>query len=788
MIKISLIILICFMVCFSTSAGSAQELTAEGKQAKASHDYLFETLISAHLPKLEGKKTDPYGRKLRSIELKKTRFEINGEANLLLPEGTENVAQFFRYFELRGKNLHQLEGIYLLPVAPDSQLNISTKTPNVYRVKVPSLPTPNAKTPRFRLSVKGKAIVESIHLVTFGSGLFEKFDHLPFVNLGHDQPVKEVAVNLDVESLLSIEGHVELDRTKWFRYYGKPGSLPLELEKYALEKNFTPGRQIFKFEPALVKGYSPKSPKLKEDSKNPGFADPNFFESKYQSDYFAKVKEIYPKDYRFAMCFNDYPEFMSVKHTGRGTPLKDKFPAAADLVAKYLKNQIKHSGRTATWWELKNESRIKAEWDYHWTKEDSWKLMADFHNTVADKVHEQVPNVKIGGPSSAWMQVQVGDFSLWKNQARFMDLTKGHLDFYSHHFYENAGTIGAFARRDQGYTNYLTGRLESILDMFKAHMHAIDNVRPMLLTEFGALNIGKSEADYWLRIRSFNAYLARLMDRPDQFEMVVPFIFLSSPWDPTNGSAILVPNENGGDRMKLSSYRKTPCHYVFELWKDFDGSRIPIESGNRYLKAIAVLNGNRIQIALSNMSGNRIAANLNSILKSEDIKSAEYRRLYRLDGKIRYEESTDVSENLDAVPVEVGETSVLTIKLNGNQAPPKTKVLTRHYAKQTAIPVTSQTKDGLEINFPEDIKSVKTVKLFVGVHRRGGLNRPITGTFNGVNFECDTSWAKGVSDVFEQAIVEIPASKLKAMNKIVVSNSEDGLTLTEVHIEAIQIK
>ena len=106
------------------------------------------------------------------------------------------------------------------------------------------------------------------------------------------------------------------------------------------------------------------------------------------------------------------------------------------------------AGRTATWWEVKNESSIKAEWDYHWRKGvDSWALLADLHNQVADKVHAEVPGVKIAGPASAWMQVQVQDFTLWKKQARFMDLTKGHLDVYSHHFYEDANTLGAYDRR-----------------------------------------------------------------------------------------------------------------------------------------------------------------------------------------------------------------------------------------------------------------------------------------------------------------------------------------------------
>jgi len=117
-----------------------------------------------------------------------------------------------------------------------------------------------------------------------------------------------------------------------------------------------------------------------------------------------------------------------------------------------------------------------------------------------------IPGTKVGGPSSAWMQVQIKDFALYKSQRKFLDLTKGKLDFYSHHFYEDFNTIGVWERRGSTYTNYLTGCLEAILDMFRAHMHGTDNVRPILVTECGSLQPGRGPSDYWLRLRSWSAY------------------------------------------------------------------------------------------------------------------------------------------------------------------------------------------------------------------------------------------------------------------------------------------
>ena len=70
-------------------------------------------------------------------------------------------------------------------------------------------------------------------------------------------------------------------------------------------------------------------------------------------------------------------------------------------------------------------------------------VLEKFHNRVAKAIHSRSPKTMVGGPSSAWMQVQVSDFGLYRNQVRFMDLTRDRLDFYSHHFYEDFGSLGA---------------------------------------------------------------------------------------------------------------------------------------------------------------------------------------------------------------------------------------------------------------------------------------------------------------------------------------------------------
>ena len=208
---------------------------------------------------------------------------------------------------------------------------------------------------------------------------------------------------------------------------------------------------------------------------------------------------------------------------------------------------------------------------------DGWGLLADFHNRVADAVHARAPKVKVGGPSSAYMQVQVKDFALYRNQARFIEETRGHIDFFSHHFYENALMLGAHERRGRGYSSYLLGRYEAILDMLRAHMHKVDHVLPILITECGSLQNGRKPSDNWLRLYAWNAYLTKSMQRPDQIDLFVPFIFLHMSWNPNSGDAAFTPKPDRTRHRTIEDFEPTTVANYFELWRDFDGRRLPVD-------------------------------------------------------------------------------------------------------------------------------------------------------------------------------------------------------------------
>ncbi len=755
------------------------KLSPEGIERKAAHEFLFEEFAKTHqaIYKGKGKK-----RNLDEVILVKKRIEVDGDFKIQLPEGAQRVASMFRYFLVRGENLDRIGGLKMLPYSPDGEMHVSTRQAGIYRVQMPSLPVPSADMKPIEIEGQsnGKAVITEVAFNSQGR-LKTTFIDLPYRNLGAEHPREQVKVGIDLEKELSIEGHVDLEREKFFRFYALPGMPHPTLEQWAWDHNFLPGRQINKLQYSLVRGFSPKQPKLTEDKSRRGHADLSFFK-KYRASFSPNTLEPFRK-IDFALCFDNYPDFMSVDQVGRGTPKVEHFGAAAELVAAYIENQIEHNGRPTPFYEVKNESTIKAEWDYHWTKGvDSWALLSDLHCQIADAVHEKAPDAKIGGPSSAWMQVQVDNFGLYEKQRKFIDMTKGKLDFYSHHFYENRETLGAWERRGGDYSGYLLGSMEAILDMFQAHMRGIDNVRPILITECGSLQPGRGPSDYWLRLRSFSAFMHKLSRRPHEIELAVPFVFLNIPWNPQSGGAAFIPKEGNPANGPIEGFIKTPVHHFFQLWKDFDGRRLPVKYKRPFLDVSAVHSGNTVHVAITNMGGKQLKIDLSQITGEPiSTKSVMQKRLHYQDGEIKFDPEVtydDASEIL----VDVEETTVVTLELEEPLSIVDEVNREFWFAPETAVKHEELTNKEFTINV-DNVEDVKKCAMRVGLHRVGGLKRKLEGSFNGKPFKLEVKWARDLNNLFATVDVPIPTKLLKSSNAIVIK-SHKGLTLTSIHLQS----
>ncbi|QDT02193.1 Beta-porphyranase A precursor [Rubripirellula lacrimiformis] len=756
----------------------AQELSREGQRRKAVHDYLFDTFA-------EGRKTEYVGqghdRGLKSLNVLEQVSEIGDGDELLLPAGAEQIAGLFRHFGFHGEGLDRIKEVRVFPFSPDKAPPRSVQVKDFYRVQMPSLPLTDKPFERMKIRFVMKdaqSVCRIDDLVFYAQKQIPPdFDTIPYRDLGSEFPREQVVIDVDTQHELSISGTTDLQRTKWFRIHETPGVVHESFEKWANDRNFGPGRGAFKFNPALTRGWKKGAKTLQERADKPGAADFSFFDSYDAGERQRRALPAWQKT-PFALCFNDWPEFMSVPLKGRGTPRVEHFDDAAELAAAYVADQIADGGSTAAWWEVKNESSVASEWAHHGNKDvDGWGLLADFHNRVADAVHEQSPTTQVGGPSSAYMQVQVNDFGLYKQQARFIEETRGRLDFFSHHFYENALTLGAHQRRGEGYSNYLLGRYEAILDMLRADMHRVDNVLPILITETGSLQNGREPSDNWLRLHAWNAYLTKSMQRPDQIDLFVPFIFLHMSWNPLSGDAAFTPKADRDRHVDIDDFDPTTIANYFELWRDFDGQRLPVSFDRDWLDVVAIHDGNRISLAVTNMGGRQIAVDLSGVAARLSVKEATQTRLNYHRGEVVFEPEHSVDAT--AIPVDVNETTIIRLNLQQPLAPTGTLRLDRWYASRTAV--ASQGKFAeFQIGVP-NVKSIQSAKLIIGIHRRGGLTQPLTARINGKRLTVNTGDSNEFSEFFAPMDLEIPANILRDENEIIIE-AQSGATITSVQL------
>jgi agarase len=471
---------------------------------------------------------------------------------------------------------------------------------------------------------------------------------------------------------------------------------------------------------------------------------------------------------------------MSVPLIGRGTPKIEYFRYATELTAAYVQDQIKDGGSSATWWEVKNESTFQSEWAYHWREKegiDGWGLLSDFHNQVADAVHEVSPSTRIGGPAAAYMQLHQKDFGLFRDHARFIKETRGKLDFFSYHFYENAGTLGAHERRGKGYSNYLLGRYEATLDVLRAEMHNAENVLPILITECGSLQNGRQAADNWLRVLAWSAFLTKTMQRPDQIELFVPFVFLHMPWNPMSGDAVFTPKDNRQQHLTIDDFDATPIANFFELWRDFNGRRLPVTYDREWLDVVAVHSNNKISLAVTNMGGRQLLLDLSSIQQQYPEVSARQTRLNYHEGDLTFQPNQPVEIN--AIPVDVNETTVIHLVPKKKIQPTQGVHQNRYYARKTVVKSTGK-PILFKITTPQGASATQA-RLVIGVHRTGGLDTPLKTMINETLLTIDVGDAAEFTDFFAPLTVPVPPSALQEINTITVM-AQPGTTVASVQL------
>ncbi|WP_136062972.1 glycoside hydrolase family 5 protein [Pontiella sulfatireligans] len=771
---------LCF-IALSASAGElgpdvVEQLGPAGRKAYNDHRHLVNVVMKNYPNKTEVQVNAQY-EKLTKVFFSTNDVVVDGEASIPVPPEVARHSQLFRSFSVEGEGLL---GISRVDFVSDNDGFRETKMGqhSDKRFLLEAVLANFKEGATYKMVFKGKGTIKNIYLANW-EGIATEFNPSPYIAPGLDKPIMNVDVKVDARKYRSIGGICELQRDRYFRYYASPNMDRAGKEPYFKGKGFLPGRQIEKLSFLLEDRYgaADRMPHLIEDAARPGYADPKFF--KENKGFFWRFEGVDP-DLTFAMCFDNWPSFMEPGVNGiantTGTP-KD-YEAATDLAVQYLKAQVRDSGRTATWWEVKNECDIQMEWMWHGQKGyDSWKMLADFHNTMAEGIHAALPDVKVGGPASAYIQPHLGQFNIWKNHKRFMELTKGKVDFYSHHFYE-VSSNNTYKEQWNGRNSYAQGIMECTLDLVKAQMTAMDYEVPILITEFGTLNAPRGDLGYWVHVKNVNNLMLNLLSRPQDVEMCVPFILTFMHWDPHATESFIHMYDDG-------EFYKTKNTYLLDLWDDYNGKRIASSSSHRKIFTHSLIDGDTLKIALNNRSDQRAVVSLSTKLpRGVKVVSATRKMPVYEKGEMKFIE--EPVNDLSAVDIGVEVTQLIYVKLSKT---PKLKAVqneTVWYAPDTAVKANGETEFTIIIPKRELAKKRRAATLRIGLHRLGGFEKGASAFVNGKKIATlDLSYSQGAQKFFDFFEMEFDPSLLEETNTIKILFDEADAFISSTKIRLI---
>ncbi|MBI4978960.1 MAG: hypothetical protein HZC28_15890 [Spirochaetes bacterium] len=596
------------------------------------------------------------------------------------------------------------------------------------------------------------------------SGVPVECDLTRYSSLGTDKPVLRGKLTIDATALRYINGVCGIGATNFFRLYALPDvpmndgeSLTNVSEGVYAQREYTkygflPGRQQIQF------SYFEKSAKvIAEDTQKPGYTDRGFVvKEKAKADPEKRSRFMSAwSNLDWIECFDNWPSWMTLKKPAgiknlRGTPDEQYWDAAAELASDMLAVRREQTGRLAGWYEVKNESDLSDEWAYHMKESgaDGWEYLARFHGAVASRLHADFPGVKVGGPTTAWLDFSANDMIVAKNQLRFMDMTRDSLDFYAHHYY---GVNPEFTSVSKSH--FLYGNIDAVTDLLRAHMVNTSNVKPIIVSECGGANADNSRGvETFSHIYRNHLALFHFMERPDIFPMTVFFTIPATWWAKDDKTPLMVYRDPKAGKSG-GMVRSTLFDFI-EFWSVFadGGRRVPVrieaDEPEHYIKAQAIIRGKTLVAAVFNPKPRKASLSLAAVLpKGAAVISAKQKRLFIDLGVWRVEE-TDIAG--DTVPLYGCETALIVLELSAVPAPAAAQHENTYYADremlatggecslQVSVPVKGLSRSRLRVSLRMGA-SWKDAVLAVSVNGTALTTRYPLAAMNGIytSFEFD---------------------------------------------------
>ncbi len=460
---------------------------------------------------------------------------------------------------------------------------------------------------------------------------------------------------------------------------------------------------------------------IKEDPQRKGYADPTMItqagiESK---NYYLTRKWIHGFEERTNMVlstqFSKFWTGRSQQPTAQGWKF-DGAEAVGDYLGRFLKNTYGGFGRKEVpFFEIINEpayETLGGAYNYTNTTDE----IADYHVKVARELKKHAPDVKVGGYTAAFPNLDLGGFKRWENRwKRFIDLAGDDMDFWSLHLYD-------FPSIRNGKKILRSGsNIEATFDMIDHYTQlSRKEIKPYIISEFGAQThdyMRQQWSSYrdWLHIKALNSQLMAFLERPNTIEMVIPYIMEKAKWgyrDNIPHQRRLFRKENEPESY-TGKWVYTDLVKFYDLWKNVEGTRVDTYAINLDVLVDTYVKDNKAYVILNNLNFDpiEIKLNLNSISDNK-ILELNKRHLTLTDNTVNLEEDI-YNEVLTDVLLGAESTMILEYTFDKPIIVNETSKETKYYADSYYKPITA--------GYPESfvISNLKTKKNGEAILRLG---------------------------------------------------------------------
>ena len=560
-----------------------------------------------------------------------------------------------------------------------------------------------------------------------------------------------VSIDQSVQRFLG--GTSELDRTKYFTIHSSNTS-DAEMNQFYADYNVSRGR---------------------------GFWGP-FSYAKGQTGSVAN----YPAYKGGGTQVRNVSRFISTEHPGNIFVDGMDANAAGNWAAEYWKNFADDAGRPE-YFEAMNEPFVHASEYYsgNWNNDENNRIklqMAQVYNAIGAKIHAapELAKMKVLGYSSAWPSMELQDFGHWNDNLKmFMDTAGANMDGFSTHLYDGVNVTGQDNLRSGSNS-------EAILDMIDAYSYIKwGTVKEHAITEYGGIASGYS-ANYSditsaQTVKSFNHIIFNLLERQDNLAISIPFATDKSTWHLTAannyqpyGAVLFRPTNLGSANPAGWTY--TPKVYFYDLWKEFKGKRISVDTDNPDIQAQAFVEGKKMYVALNNLDTSSKTVNLNFQDAFSGFQNVRVKKM-----KIYTNQAPVFSNNLQtSAPSSItligGETVTLEYTFSNNIVFDNAIRSKKYYTSKYLQPITSGNQMSFAFNGVQTGTGKAILRMSIG--RKHNVSKSPVVKVNGTTITVPNNW-KGYDqanrdDFFGTIEIPVPMNLIQSNNNVSVTFSDNG--------------